>query len=301
MFNNTCIGRSTCSLFVFAVLSGCQPKVDVEQRLRKAAEQGNAVAQHEIGNRYYFGHGVPMDQRAAVKWYRRAAVQGHAAAQCDMGLAYGDGEGVTQDFTKAYAWFHLAAIQGDERAVEYKGRYAKAMSREQLAEAKKLASRLREQIDAGQLSAEVEDTNGGKAPPSVPHGKHIVETRSAERVSEYSGEYFVMGFRKDRILLPNRAMRLTFDPTTGAVVGQWDVKYKDVNPGDEGSQFPVGSGEIAGDFNEQSGTLRLQLAGTTIFSGERRPPNNRMKEKVFRGRLSGGVRGKADSLILIQK
>ena len=49
--------------------------------LRKAAEQGDASAQYNLGVMYYKGAGVPKDTSAAVDWYRKAASQGLALAQ----------------------------------------------------------------------------------------------------------------------------------------------------------------------------------------------------------------------------
>ena len=48
---------------------------------RKSASQGNAIAQHNLGNHYYEGVGVEKDYEKAMKWYRRAAENGHAGAQ----------------------------------------------------------------------------------------------------------------------------------------------------------------------------------------------------------------------------
>ena len=48
---------------------------------RKAAEQGDAKAQYNLGNCYYFGNGVTENEQEAVKWYRKAAEQGDAKAQ----------------------------------------------------------------------------------------------------------------------------------------------------------------------------------------------------------------------------
>ena len=42
----------------------------------KAAEQGLAVAQYNLGVTYGEGHGVPRDHAAAVSWYGKAAEQG---------------------------------------------------------------------------------------------------------------------------------------------------------------------------------------------------------------------------------
>ena len=52
----------------------------VVESLRRAAEQGNAVAQHNLGLCYDYGTGVEKDGREAVKWYRKAAEQGYADA-----------------------------------------------------------------------------------------------------------------------------------------------------------------------------------------------------------------------------
>jgi TPR repeat protein len=37
------------------------------------AEQGDAVAQSNLGNMYAYGRGVPQDNAEAVRWYRLAA------------------------------------------------------------------------------------------------------------------------------------------------------------------------------------------------------------------------------------
>ena len=48
---------------------------------RKAAEQGYAQAQNNLGNCYAYGDGVQKDLTQAEFWYRKAADQGHAQAQ----------------------------------------------------------------------------------------------------------------------------------------------------------------------------------------------------------------------------
>ncbi|MGC9261361.1 MAG: tetratricopeptide repeat protein, partial [Phycisphaerae bacterium] len=49
---------------------------EVAEGFRKAAEQGNASAQHELGRCYYNGQGVERDHAAAAGWFRKAAEQG---------------------------------------------------------------------------------------------------------------------------------------------------------------------------------------------------------------------------------
>ena len=48
---------------------------------RKAAEQGNDVAQYNLAMCYERGEGVVKDLAEAVKWYRKAAEQGNDVAQ----------------------------------------------------------------------------------------------------------------------------------------------------------------------------------------------------------------------------
>ena len=51
------------------------------QWLRKAAELGDAQAQHNLGCCYRCGEGVHKDAEKAVEWLRKAASQGHAGAR----------------------------------------------------------------------------------------------------------------------------------------------------------------------------------------------------------------------------
>ena len=68
---------------------------------RRSAEQGDANAQYNLGNRYRKGEGVPQDDKEAVKWFRKSAEQGDASAQCNLGVMYYLGEGVPQDYKEA--------------------------------------------------------------------------------------------------------------------------------------------------------------------------------------------------------
>ena len=47
----------------------------------KAAAQGYAGAQYDLGELYASGNGVAKDLHAAEMWYRKAAEQGYADAQ----------------------------------------------------------------------------------------------------------------------------------------------------------------------------------------------------------------------------
>jgi uncharacterized protein len=109
---------------------------------RKAAEQGSAVAQVNLGNMYASGNGAPefpRDYAAAMGWYRKAAEQGDVRAQTALGGMYALGQGVPQDYVIAHMWFSLAAVGGDENAVKSRNRVALRMTPAQIAEAQKLA------------------------------------------------------------------------------------------------------------------------------------------------------------------
>ncbi len=116
---------------------------------RPLAEQGNALAQFNLGLMYMEGKGVPQDDAEAVKWYRKAAEQGVTEAQYNLGLMYDDGRGVGLRFgvallMQAHMWFDLAAsgyAPGEKRdiAVNNRDLVAKRMTPAQISEAEKLA------------------------------------------------------------------------------------------------------------------------------------------------------------------
>jgi clan AA aspartic protease (TIGR02281 family) len=80
---------------------------------RKAADQGYAIAQSNLWFMYRTGHGVPQDDAAAMSWIRKAADQGYAIAQNNLGNLYRVGEGVPQDNATAVFWLRKAADQGN--------------------------------------------------------------------------------------------------------------------------------------------------------------------------------------------
>jgi uncharacterized protein len=114
--------------------------------LRLAADQGDAAAQFRLGLMYSEGQGVPQDHAEAARWYRLAADKRHPQAQYNLGLLYAKGEGVAQDNVMAHMWFNLAVAQfpaSDARnrtaAVTSRDLAATKLTREQIAEAQKLA------------------------------------------------------------------------------------------------------------------------------------------------------------------
>jgi TPR repeat protein len=91
------------------------------------------------------GRGVPLDFAEAVKWYRKAANQGYAEAQYNLGILYATGGGVAQDYVQAHTWLNLAASRfpadhyRDDAVTMRDLVVAPNMTTAQIAEAQKLA------------------------------------------------------------------------------------------------------------------------------------------------------------------
>lgn len=75
---------------------------------RKAADQGYAPAETNLGLMYSNGQGTAADPETARKWISRAADKDYAPAQNAMGVIYMSGIGVAKDDGKAADWFRKA-------------------------------------------------------------------------------------------------------------------------------------------------------------------------------------------------
>ncbi len=114
------------------------------RELRPLAEQGDVLAQYNLGSMYSGGKGVPQDYAEAVKWYRKAAEQGMDEAQNNLGVMYANGLGVPQDYVLAHMWFNLAVSKippgkGRDDAVNNRDIVAEKMTPAQISKAQKLA------------------------------------------------------------------------------------------------------------------------------------------------------------------
>ena len=54
---------------------------------------------------------MTQDYAEAARWFRKAADQGLAEAQFNLGIMYDGGQGVAQDYAEAVRWFRKAADQ----------------------------------------------------------------------------------------------------------------------------------------------------------------------------------------------
>ena len=108
--------------------------------MEKAANQGFVEAQVGLALLYNEGaEGVPTDATKAVPWFLKAAERGHLQSRYSLGYAYSQGRGVAQDFIEAHKWFNLAAAANIPDAVKARDIVANMMTREQIAEAQRLA------------------------------------------------------------------------------------------------------------------------------------------------------------------
>ncbi len=79
------------------------------------------------------------DYATALRRWGPLAEQGDTMAQSNLGVMYEFGLGVPRDFVQAYLWFSLAAAQGDAVAQQNQDITASQMAPEQIAEAQRMA------------------------------------------------------------------------------------------------------------------------------------------------------------------
>ena len=167
------------------------------QSIRKAAEQGNADAQNDLGVCYETGDGMGRDQAEAAKWYRKAAEQGNAKAQRNLGVCYEYGRGVGEDPKEAVNWYRKAAEQGNADAQKSLARcYAMGLG---------VARNRAESLKWGQKAAEQGDTSANNAWEGI--ANEVSKIIAAEdKVRQYR-EAAERGTRK-RSTLSGRAMQM---------------------------------------------------------------------------------------------
>jgi len=108
---------------------------------RKAAEQGISEAQYNLAHMYQNGEGVPENDSEAVKWYRKAADQGYSGAQYNLGVMYATGEGVPENNIRAYVWWSMGKTQGNAMAAGNIDKLKPQMTPQQIADGQALATK----------------------------------------------------------------------------------------------------------------------------------------------------------------
>lgn len=108
---------------------------------RKAARQGNSVAQYQLGMIYSDSDNRYRDHDEAYYWMKNAAENGYVLAQYRLGIRYEHGIGTKKSLILAYMWNEIAAEGGDSDALEKKYELVGKMTLEQLSHAKKMAKK----------------------------------------------------------------------------------------------------------------------------------------------------------------
>lgn len=105
---------------------------------RELADQGNTVAQFNLGGMYHKGLGVGQDTAASFHWFRMAAEHGHGSSQYNLGVMFANANGVERDYVRAYLWTSLAVdslAEGEEReqAMRVREVISRRMDKDELA------------------------------------------------------------------------------------------------------------------------------------------------------------------------
>ena len=81
------------------------------------SEPIDAEIQNNLGTAFFYGgDGTPQDYSKALYWYQKAADQGLAKAQTNLGFLYANGQGVPKNYAQAAIWYRKAADQGYAKA-----------------------------------------------------------------------------------------------------------------------------------------------------------------------------------------
>ncbi len=98
------------------------------------------------GPLYEYGFGLAKDPKQAKLWYEKAAEQGDAKGQSNLGRLYiGGGQG-EQSWSKAYAWLSLSKAQGEITADKLMESYQPHFTSDVITEGNRLAQEYRQQI-----------------------------------------------------------------------------------------------------------------------------------------------------------
>jgi len=94
--------------------------------IAEKAVKGDAQSQFEMGEHYYW-NAVASNWKIGMRWYTKAAEQGHAKAQYELGCCYYDTGSVSKEAKeKALHWWTKAAEQGYKRAQHKINKHHKA-------------------------------------------------------------------------------------------------------------------------------------------------------------------------------
>jgi TPR repeat protein len=81
------------------------------------ANQGDVLAQLELGKAYFNATWVKGNTHLAFEWISRSAKQGNMEAQFRLGNLYTLGQGTSKCISSSYQWYTKAALQGYKKAL----------------------------------------------------------------------------------------------------------------------------------------------------------------------------------------
>ena len=90
-------------------------------------------------SRYTPLEGAPRNPKKAMEWTTKAAMQGHSSAQSELGRRYRYGKGVPIDYVQAYAWMHLAHSKDSASAKTGLPQLRRELSPQQIERAEELS------------------------------------------------------------------------------------------------------------------------------------------------------------------
>jgi TPR repeat protein len=83
------------------------------QWYKKAAENGDREALHNVGWMYATGQGTETNAEEAYRWFLESARHGEPNAQFEVSRRLKDGDGVAKDLATSYSW--LLVLQAQEK------------------------------------------------------------------------------------------------------------------------------------------------------------------------------------------
>jgi TPR repeat protein len=98
----------------------------------KAANKNHPLAQLNLGTMYYSGKLGSGEEENAFYWLQKAAENNNAPAQWMIGIMLFNGQGVSQDSIAAYSWLTLASEQQHPQAIIDQTKLKTVLSAQQL-------------------------------------------------------------------------------------------------------------------------------------------------------------------------
>ena len=252
--------------------------VEAVKWYRKAADQGYAAAQFNLGVTYSDGRGVVKNEVEAVKWYRKAADQGNAKAQTNLGYMYANGRGVVKDEIEGYKWYLLAGAQGDENAKKNISIIERAMPPSQRAEGQRLAREWK----PVKATAEGKPATAKEVAESKPSGsgtgffitddgyiitnQHVAGEGATVRLVTAAGSIAAKVVKVDKandvalLKAEGRFMALPVIPSRGVRLGATAATVGFPNTGLQGFAPKLARGEIASLAGAQDDARHFQIS-----------------------------------------